>query len=89
MPEPGSCSSDNRQDGLLPTVISAHGARAGGTSCVFKQQKQTANDWRIVATCSNQQETWTANVQLAVKGNRLTWTSKRGTQAYTRCRPDV
>ena len=45
--------------------------------------------WRVVAKCSNQREQWTSNVRLTVNHNRLTWTSKRGTQIYTRCAPDV
>jgi hypothetical protein len=89
VPEPGSCSSRNLREGILPAVISTHGARAGDTSCVFKSQKQTERDWRMRASCSNPRETWTANVRLTVKGNRLIWASNRGIQTYTRCRSDV
>jgi hypothetical protein len=89
VPEPGSCSARNLRDGLLPAVISAHGARAGETSCVFKDQRQTERDWRVVANCRNPHENWTTNVRLTVKGDRLVWTSNRGTQAYTRCRPNA
>ena len=89
VPEPGSCSARNLPDGLLPAVISAHGARAGETSCVFKDQRQTERDWRVVANCRNPHENWTTNVRLTVKGDRLVWTSNRGTQAYTRCRPNA
>lgn len=88
-PEPGSCSARNLRDGVLPTVISAHGARAGDTSCVFKNQRQTERDWRVVANCRNPHENWATNVRLTVKGDRLVWTSNRGTQAYTRCRPNA
>jgi hypothetical protein len=89
VPEPGSCSSRNPREGILPAVISTHGARAGDTSCVFKSQKQTERDWRMRASCSNPRETWTANVRLTVTGNRLIWASNRGIQTYTRCRSDV
>jgi hypothetical protein len=34
-------------------------------------------------------ERWTANVSLRVEGERLTWTSKRGSQKYVRCTPGV
>ncbi len=88
-PDNGTCSDRTFRDGVLPAVISAHGARAGKTHCVFKNQKQTEKDWRVVANCSNLDEHWTANVRLTVKGNRLIWTSKRGTQVYTRCKPDA
>jgi hypothetical protein len=88
-PDDGACSDRTFRDGVLPAVISAHGARAGKTHCVFKNQKRTEKDWRVVANCSSSHEHWTTNVRLTVKGNRLIWTSKRGTQVYTRCKPDV
>jgi hypothetical protein len=88
-PEPGSCSARNLRDGVLPAVISTHGARAGETSCVFKSQRQAERDWRVVANCRNPHENWTTNVRLTVRGDRLVWTSNRGTQAYTRCRPNA
>jgi hypothetical protein len=89
VPEPGSCSDRNSRERMLPAVISTHGARAGDTSCVFKSQKQTERDWRMLASCSNPRENWTTNVRLTVRGDRLIWTSKRGIQTYARCRPDV
>jgi hypothetical protein len=85
-PENGSCSA---REGVLPAIISERGARAGETSCVFKEQRWTERDWRILAKCTNGHEHWTSNVRLVVKGDRLMWTSKRGTQAYTRCRSNI
>lgn len=84
-PDGGACSVRDFRAGLLPAIINTDGARAGDTSCTFKNQKQTATDWRVVANCSSPHEQWTANVRLTVKGNRLIWKSKRGAQAYTRC----
>jgi len=88
-PDAGTCSARNLRDGVLPAVISTDGAWAGETFCMFTNKKQTEAGWNVVAKCSNPRERWTANVRLAVKDNRLTWTSKRGAQAYTRCAPDV
>jgi hypothetical protein len=88
-PDASACSANNFREGLLPAVINTDGAWAGETFCIFKNQRQTETDWRVVASCSNPREHWTARVRLTVKGNRLTWTSKRGTQAYTRCASDV
>jgi hypothetical protein len=85
-PEPGSCSARNRRDGTLLAEITERGARAGETACTFKKQRQTKNDWRVLADCANGHEHWTANVRLTVMGDRLIWTSGRGRQAYTRCR---
>jgi hypothetical protein len=88
-PDAGTCSARNFRDGALPTIINAEGAWAGDTFCMFTDKKQTETGWRVVATCSNPRERWKSNVRLAVSENRLTWTSRRGTQAYTRCAPDV
>ena len=89
VPQPGPCSARNLRAGVLPAVISTNGARAGETSCVFTQQRQSTQDWRMLAHCSNPHESWTTNVRLSVKDDRLIWTSKRGTQVYTRCRSNI
>ena len=88
-PDSGTCSARNFRDGVLPTVINVDGAWAGETFCIFRNKKQTETGWRVVARCSNPNEHWTANVRLTVNDNRLTWRSKRGTQAYTRCASNV
>lgn len=88
-PDAGTCSARNFRQGVLPAVINSDGAWAGETFCIFKNKKQTEAGWKVVAECSNSRERWTANVRLIVDGNRLTWTSKRGTQTYTRCASDV
>jgi hypothetical protein len=85
-PETGSCSA--RED-VLPAIISERGARAGETSCVFKERTLTERGWRVLAKCTNGHEHWTSNVRLFVTGDRLVWTSKRGTQAYKRCRSNI
>jgi hypothetical protein len=88
-PDTGSCSARDFRECMLPAVINADGAWAGDTFCVFEDKKQTETDWSVVAKCSNPREHWTAKVRLTVHNNRLTWTSRRGTQVYTRCAPDV
>jgi hypothetical protein len=88
-PDAGTCSARSFRDGVLPTVINTDGAWAGDTFCMFTKQKRTETGWMVVAKCSKPGERWTSNVRLTVNENRLTWTSKRGTQAYTRCAPDV
>jgi hypothetical protein len=88
-PDAATCSARNFREGLLPAVINSEGAWAGETFCVFKAKSQSEAGWRVTAQCSNPRERWTANIRLTVAGDRLTWTSKRGTQAYTRCDTDV
>jgi hypothetical protein len=88
-PDALTCSARNFRDGDLPTVISTDGAWAGETFCMFTKKKQTESGWRLVAKCSSPRERWTANVRLTVNDSRLTWSSERGSQVYTRCTPDL
>ena len=83
-----SCSLREFRQGALPTIISMDGALAGDTFCAFTSHTPTDNGLRVVATCANADRQWTTQVSLSAKGDRLTWVSKRGTQVYTRCRPD-
>jgi hypothetical protein len=80
-----ACSARLNRTGLLPAVIDDEGAFAGETSCAFKSRKQVAGAWQVVAACANARSRWTANIRLAVAGNRLTWSSQRGSQTYVRC----
>jgi hypothetical protein len=88
-PNTGACSAHDFQHGVLPTVITTEGAWAGETFCMFTKRKETEKGWTVVAKCSGSRERWMSKVRLTVTENRLTWASKRGTQAYTRCRPDI
>jgi hypothetical protein len=83
-----ACSSQNKRR-LIPTIIDQEGARAGETVCKFEKMKEVADGWKMVASCSNPRERWTSNVQLKLRDDRLTWTSKRGSQSYVRCSPGV
>jgi peptidoglycan hydrolase-like protein with peptidoglycan-binding domain len=66
--------------------ISTHRAEAFSTTCQFNStQRESANEWRIRATCADEQDRWNANIRLTLAGSRLTWTSERGTVTYLRC----
>ena len=84
-----ACSVRDFRRGVQLTVISTDGAWAGETFCVFRKKQQIEAGWRIVADCSNPRESWTSNVRLTVKSNRLMWASQRGTRLYARCTPDL
>jgi hypothetical protein len=87
---PGTtCTRHSFRDGALPTVINADGAWAGDTFCIFKNKKQTDTTWSLTAECSSGREQWTTRVRVTIAGDRLIWASKRGTQAYARCAPDM
>jgi hypothetical protein len=71
----------------VPYYISANRAQGyGGRKCEFIQTTQeTVNTWRVPADCSRGVERWKANIKLTLNGNRLTWSSERGTVTYVRC----
>jgi hypothetical protein len=80
-----ACSVRLNRKGFLPAVINDEGAFAGDTSCAFKSRKQVAGAWQLVAICANARRRWTSHIRLAVTGNRLIWSSRRGLQSYVRC----
>jgi hypothetical protein len=84
-PTPAACGSPSRRRGYLPATITADRARAGRTSCSFHDGRRTGNGWVMAADCSDRGRRWTSQVRLVVDGDRLTWTSSRGTAAYVRC----
>ena len=65
-------------------MINAKSAKAGPASCRFAEMSRDGNRWNVLAHCSNDGDRWTAHVKLTMAGKRLTWTSERGTQDYTR-----
>ena len=75
-------ASDNRS----PLRIDTHRAEAFNTTCQFNStQRESANEWRIRASCTDEHDRWDANIRLTLAGSRLTWTSERGTVTYMRC----
>ena len=75
-------AADNRS----PLTISARRAEASSTTCQFNStQRESANEWRIQATCTDEHDRWNANIRLTLAGRRLTWASERGTATYLRC----
>ena len=85
-PSANACSPKLNRGGFLPAVIANDGAWAGETSCSFGPAKAVSpTAWSVAATCSNGRRRWTSLVSLSVTGDRLLWSSKRGSQVYVRC----
>src|SRR5215218_10211815 len=76
-------------DGQRKPTYAGMWGRAGETFCRFKKKQETQSGWNLVANCSNGGERWVANVRLKIQGERLTWSSERGSQAYVRCEPGM
>jgi hypothetical protein len=61
------------------------GAEGYGGACSFGSVQREGSAWRVKAVCSGSGTTWNANIRLAVSGDRLRWSSERGTAVYVRC----
>jgi peptidoglycan hydrolase-like protein with peptidoglycan-binding domain len=73
-------------DNRSPLRIDTRHAEAFSTTCQFNStQRESANEWRIRASCADEHGQWNANIRLTLAGSRLTWTSERGTATYLRC----
>jgi len=70
-----------------PITITARRAETAGVKCEFNStQQESLNVWQLRARCANGSERWNANVRFTISGNKLTWSSERGTTTYVRCR---
>jgi hypothetical protein len=88
-PDASACRPEMNRNGLLTTLISEHGARAGGTTCSFQKGSRRYSAWLVSASCSDGREHWPSRVQLFRTKNNLLWVSAKGARSYTRCNRDA
>jgi peptidoglycan hydrolase-like protein with peptidoglycan-binding domain len=82
----GGWGVDVAQCRQSPVTITARRAETVGVTCEFHStQQESSNVWRLRARCANNNERWNANVRFTLSGNKLTWSSERGTTTYVRC----
>ncbi len=84
-PTPAACGDRARRNGYLPAVITLNGAKAGGTNCTFRDTARDGSSWVMAASCGDKARRWSSQVRLQVNGDRLTWSSGKGTSSYVRC----
>lgn len=81
-----ACEARPEAGSDLRTTIDERGARAGESSCSFKQKKQIASaEWEMKALCTDTSERWESTVRLSLSKNKLKWSGQRGTQVYVKC----
>ena len=80
-----ACSPRNKTTPYVPLSLSERGAKAGNASCSFRRVAKNGSSWNIDAQCRNDAESWDTQIRLVLAGSKLTWSSKRGTEIYTRC----
>jgi hypothetical protein len=67
-------------------TISTSRAETSGAACEFSStQRESSNVWRLRAQCVSGGERWNANIRFTISGNKLIWSSERGTTTYVRC----
>jgi hypothetical protein len=79
------CSSKMQRKGHLLTYITPRGARAGDTSCTFDRSTRGTQALQVTASCSDGKATWKSKVTLSASGDRLVWSSEKGSSTYVRC----
>ena len=72
--------------GGAPLRISVRQAEKSGAVCKFGPALREGSAWRLPADCTAGGKSWNSNVRLSVSGDRLTWSSERGTDSFVRCR---
>ncbi|MFD0933679.1 peptidase inhibitor family I36 protein, partial [Methylobacterium trifolii] len=84
-PNPAACGARSRRRGYIPAMISQERAQAGRTICNFHDGHRSGNTWVMAAECSDRGRRWSSQVRLMVEGDRLTWSSAKGSASYVRC----
>lgn len=84
-PSAAACGARSRRRGFLPATITLDGAKAGRTICNFRDSRRSGESWLMAADCSDRGRRWSSQVRLIVDGDRLTWSSAKGSSSYVRC----
>ena len=84
-PTEAACGKRSRRRGYIPATITPERASAGRTICSFHDGRRVGNAWTMAADCAERGRRWSSQVRLVVDGDRLTWTSGKGTASYVRC----
>jgi hypothetical protein len=82
---PNACISGMQRRRSLLTYISTRGARAGNTICTFTRISRRAGKLHIAASCSDRKTTWKSKFILSPSGERLAWSTGKGSTNYVRC----
>jgi hypothetical protein len=85
-PNARACGARSLRSGYLPARLTAEGAKAGDTTCEFRDRRRSGDTWIVTAACRDGGKRWSSQVRLLVENGRLTWTSPKGMSTYVRCR---
>ena len=80
-----ACGLRAQRRGFIQAVITPERAKAGSTTCSFRNVRRNGIAWVMAADCAAGGQKWSSQVRLVVDGERLIWSSAKGTAEYVRC----
>jgi hypothetical protein len=78
------CGSGGK-DNLRLTINARRIRSSAGSVCEFHDFASDRGAWRVRTTCSQGKQHWKADGKLAVRENKLIWTSESDVSSYFRC----
>ena len=79
-----SCNQRSKKNSFLVRITSEK-AISDYTSCKFLSMNESNNAFLLTAHCSTGADEWDANISLSRSGNKMTWSSERGTDIFIQC----
>jgi len=71
---------------LRLSINSQRAKSSAGSVCVFHDMHVENRSWRVRATCSEGDQSWSANGKITLASGKLVWASERDVVSYSRCR---
>ena len=71
---------------LRLSISSRRAKSSAGSVCVFRDMHAENSGWRVRATCSEGEQSWSANGKITLATGKLVWASERDVVSYSRCK---
>jgi hypothetical protein len=71
---------------LRLSINSRRAKSSAGSVCVFYNMHAENGGWRVRATCSEGDQSWSANGKITLASGKLVWASERDVVSYSRCK---
>jgi len=71
---------------LRLSITSQRAKSSAGSVCMFHDLHVENRGWRVRATCSEGDQSWSANGQITLASGKLVWASERDVVSYSRCK---
>jgi hypothetical protein len=71
---------------LRLSISSGRAKSSAGSVCMFHDMHVEDRGWRVRATCSEKDQSWSANGKITLASGKLVWASERDVVSYSRCK---